>query len=42
MLIRTEKDDKYGRILGWIYLGEDDIPINTHMIKEGYAKPYPQ
>jgi deoxycitidine kinase/deoxyguanosine kinase len=22
--------------------GEDNIPINTHMIKEGYAKPYPQ
>lgn len=42
MLIRTEKDDKYGRILGWIYIGEDNNPINTHMIKEGYAKPYPQ
>ena len=40
MFIRTEKDDKYGRILGWIYIGEDNIPINTHMIKEGYAKPY--
>lgn len=40
MYIRTEKDDKYGRILGWIYIGDDNIPINTHMIKEGYAKPY--
>ena len=40
MYIRTEKDDKYGRILGWIYVGDDSIPINTQMIKEGYAKPY--
>ena len=40
LYIKTEKDDKYGRILGWIYIGDDNIPINTHMIKEGYAKPY--
>jgi micrococcal nuclease len=40
MFIRTEKDDKYGRILGWIYIGEDSITVNTHMIREGYAKPF--
>ena len=38
--IRTEKDDKYGRILGWIYIGNDDKSINNYMIEEGYAKPY--
>ena len=43
VIVKTELPDsteKYGRILGWIYIGEDTIPINTHMIKEGYAKPY--
>jgi micrococcal nuclease len=40
--IRTEKEDKYGRILGWIYVGDDNISINNHMIEEGYAKPYMQ
>lgn len=38
--IRTEKEDKYGRILGWIFIGDDDISINNHMIEEGYAEQY--
>jgi micrococcal nuclease len=38
--IKTEKEDMYGRILGWIYIGNDDKSINTHMMNEGYAKPY--
>lgn len=38
--IRTEKEDKYGRILGWIYIGNDNKSINICMIEEGYAKPY--
>lgn len=40
LTIRTEKDDKYGRILGWIYVDDDQISINNHMIQEGYANPY--
>lgn len=40
MHIKTEKDDKYGRILGWIYIGDDTIPVNNHMINEEYAKLY--
>ena len=38
--IRTEKEDKYGRILGWIFIGDDEISINSHMLEEGYAEPY--
>jgi micrococcal nuclease len=38
--IKTEKEDKYGRILGWIFIGDDEISINNHMIEEGYAEPY--
>jgi micrococcal nuclease len=38
--IKTEKEDKYGRILGWIFIGNDKISINNHMIEEGYAEPY--
>lgn len=40
LTIRTEKDDKYGRILGWIYIGEEQVSINNQMIEEGYAVPY--
>lgn len=36
----TEKDDKYGRMLGWVYLEEDPVPLNTQLIKEGLATPY--
>lgn len=40
MRILTEKDDKYGRMLGWVYIEEDPVPINTQLIKEGLALPY--
>jgi len=40
LIIKTEKDDKYGRILGWIYIGEERVSINNKMIEEGYAVPY--
>ena len=41
--IRTEKMDsseKYGRILGWVYLDGDSESINNKMIKDGYAWGY--
>ena len=38
--IKTKKEDKYGRILGWIYIGNNDKSINTHMVEEGHATPY--
>ena len=31
---------KYGRLLGWLYIGEDSVSINETMIYEGYAWAY--
>ena len=31
---------KYGRLLGWLYIGEDLISLNELMIEEGYAWEY--
>jgi micrococcal nuclease len=43
LTIRTELKGgmgKYGRLLGWLYIGEDDVSINEVMITEGYAWAY--
>lgn len=43
VVIKTEKMDsseKYGRILGWVYLDGSEISINEKMISEGYAWGY--
>ena len=43
LVIRTEIDGgfgKYGRLLGWLYIGEDTESINERMIREGYAWKY--
>lgn len=43
IVIKTEKPDsseKYGRILGWLYVDGDTISVNDYMIEEGYAWPY--
>ena len=43
LTIRTELKGgmgKYGRLLGWLYIGEDSISINETMINEGYAWAY--
>jgi micrococcal nuclease len=43
VVIKTEKMDsseKYGRILGWVYLDGDTISINDHMINDGHAWGY--
>ena len=31
---------KYGRLLGWLYIGDDLVSINESMILEGYAWSY--
>ena len=36
--VRTEKDGKYGRMLGWFYKGEECF--NHRLIDEGFAWPY--
>ena len=44
LMIRTELDKgatgKYGRLLGWIYVGNAGVSLNELMIAEGYAWPY--
>ena len=43
VVIKTEKPDsseKYGRILGWLYVDGDTVSINDHMIEDGYAWAY--
>ena len=43
LIIRTELkggSGKYGWLLGWLYVGEDDISLNEKMITEGYAWAY--
>mgnify|MGYP001160761848 FL=1 len=31
---------KYGRLLGWLYIGDADVSLNEQMIEEGYAHAY--
>ena len=43
VVIKTEKMDsseKYGRILGWVYINGDTVSINDKMINDGYAWGY--
>jgi len=43
LTIRTELKGgvgKYGRLLGWLYVGDDEFSLNEQMITEGYAWPY--
>ena len=43
LTIRTELVGgvgKYGRLLGWLYVGDEDESLNEQMIAEGYAWAY--
>ena len=43
LTIRTELVGgvgKYGRLLGWLYIGDGDLSLNEQMIDEGYAWAY--
>ena len=43
LVIRTELVGgvgKYGRLLGWLYIGDADLSLNEMMITEGYAWAY--
>ena len=43
VVIRTEKPDsseKYGRILGWLYLDGAELSVNEALIASGYAWSY--
>ena len=38
LIIKTEKEGKYGRILGWLFCKEQNI--NKEMVSRGYAWEY--
>ena len=41
LTVRTEKDGKFGRMLGWLYKTDTDtMSINQIMIDKGYAWAY--
>ena len=43
LIIRTELVGgmgKYGRLLGWLYIGDAEVSLNEMMITEGYAWAY--
>ena len=43
LVIRTELVGgmgKYGRLLGWLYIGDAEVSLNETMIDEGYAWAY--
>jgi len=43
LTIRTELKGgvgKYGRLLGWLYVGDSDVSLNKQMIEQGYAWEY--
>ena len=43
LTIRTELKGgvgKYGRLLGWLYVGDAEVSLNEQMIEEGYAWDY--
>ena len=43
VILKTEKMDsseKYGRILGWVYVDGNTISLNDMMINDGYAWGY--
>jgi micrococcal nuclease len=43
IVIKTEKPDsseKYGRVLGWLYIDDTKISVNDTLIASGYAWSY--
>ena len=43
LTIRTELvggTGKYGRLLGWLYVGDSEVSLNKQMIEQGYAWEY--
>ena len=40
LIVRTEKDGKYGRMLGWFYCDNVEGSLNNLMIEAGYAWSY--
>lgn len=39
-IVETTKEDKYGRMLGILYLIGDPVTVNERMLNDGIALPY--
>jgi len=35
-----DSSEKYGRILGWLFIDDQSVSINEQMISDGYAWGY--
>ena len=43
LIVRTELHGgvgEYGRLLGWLYVGDETVSLNEQMITQGYAHAY--
>ena len=43
LIVRTDLHGgtgKYGRLLGWLYVGDEQVSLNEQMITQGYAHAY--
>ena len=43
LIVRTELHGgvgKYGRLLGWLYVGDEELSLNEQTIHQGYAHAY--
>ena len=40
LIVKTEKDGKYGRMLGWFYSPRSEDSINNELVESGYAWEY--
>ena len=40
LIVRTEKDGKYGRMLGWFFADGNPVSLNEQMINDGMAWEY--
>ena len=43
LIVRTELHGgvgKYGRLLGWLYVGDEQVSLNEQIITQGYAHAY--
>ncbi len=38
--VKPDSTEKYGRILGWLYIGDSEVSVNEIMVEEGYAWSY--
>ena len=40
IIVKTEKDGKFGRMLGWLWADGDMTSLNHQLVNDGYAWSY--